>query len=285
MLRQIGDILHQFVTIFETDTACNRLSGICTKYFSCYINFDHSMPFTFSHPALILPLRYLPRSWFSFTGLIIGSIVPDLEYIIHDTRTFSHTYSGILWFNLPLALLLAFVFHNILRDKIISRLPAFMYSRFARFEGFNWNLYFKKNKGIVITSIILGIATHLFWDSFTNISGYFVIKFPVFREVIDVAGIPLPFYILLWTVSSIAGLLVLVIAVYLLPQGCIKSKYSNVAFLIIFMLVAVLIFCLLLFSWWYENSESVIMIFLRSGLLFLLLIAILSKKKRDSNKL
>ncbi|WP_369792090.1 DUF4184 family protein [Flavobacterium sp. CF136] len=23
------------------------------------------MPFTFSHPAIILPLKYLPRKWFS----------------------------------------------------------------------------------------------------------------------------------------------------------------------------------------------------------------------------
>ncbi|WP_240482010.1 DUF4184 family protein [Flavobacterium psychrophilum] len=38
------------------------------------------MPFTFSHPAIILPLRYLPRQWFSLTGLIIGSLTPDFEY-------------------------------------------------------------------------------------------------------------------------------------------------------------------------------------------------------------
>lgn len=27
------------------------------------------MPFTFSHPAIVLPLTFLPRQWFSLTGL------------------------------------------------------------------------------------------------------------------------------------------------------------------------------------------------------------------------
>ncbi|WCM42921.1 DUF4184 family protein [Flavobacterium sp. CBA20B-1] len=26
------------------------------------------MPFTFSHPAIILPLTYLPKRWFSYWG-------------------------------------------------------------------------------------------------------------------------------------------------------------------------------------------------------------------------
>ncbi|WP_113654854.1 DUF4184 family protein, partial [Pedobacter namyangjuensis] len=30
------------------------------------------MPFTFSHPAIVLPLTYLPKKWFSLTGLVIG---------------------------------------------------------------------------------------------------------------------------------------------------------------------------------------------------------------------
>ncbi|WP_262496247.1 DUF4184 family protein [Flavobacterium piscis] len=38
------------------------------------------MPFTFSHPAIILPLKYLPKNWISLTGLIIGSLTPDFEY-------------------------------------------------------------------------------------------------------------------------------------------------------------------------------------------------------------
>ena len=242
------------------------------------------MPFTFAHPALVLPLRYLPRSWFSLTGLITGSIVPDVEYIINGTRTFSHTYESILWFHLPIALIVAFLFHNILRDKLISQLPAFMHSRFTRFEGFNWNLYFKKNKGIVIVSIILGAVTHLFWDSFTNASGYFVEKFAVLQEIVHTAGTSMPLYVLIWNLSSLTGILVLVIAIYLLPKEYKNRNYSIVWFWIIFILFAVLLSSLLLIRSEYNDIDAVSINFFRSGLLSLLLVAMFSKKTTINSK-
>jgi len=45
------------------------------------------MPFTFSHPAIVLPLATLRRQWISATGLIIGSITPDFEYFIRMKNT------------------------------------------------------------------------------------------------------------------------------------------------------------------------------------------------------
>ena len=211
-------------------------------------------------------------------------MVPDLEYIINGTRTFSHTYQAICWFHLPLALIVAFLFHNIVRDKLISRLPAFMYSRFTRFEGFNWNGYFKKNKGIVIVSIILGAVTHLFWDGFTNHSGYFVEKFPVLQEIVYTVGTSMPLHELVWNVSTLAGLLVLIIAIYLLPKEDKNRKYSILWFLIIFMVLTVLLTGLLLINLEYSEISAVYMIFLRSGLLSLLLIAVLGKKTTISSK-
>ena len=54
------------------------------------------MPFTFSHPAIVLPLKYLPKKWFSFTGLIIGSMTPDFEYFLRMKvkSDYSHTLNG-----------------------------------------------------------------------------------------------------------------------------------------------------------------------------------------------
>ena len=40
------------------------------------------MPFTFSHPAIVLPLVRKSGHWFSATGLIIGSLTPDFEYFM-----------------------------------------------------------------------------------------------------------------------------------------------------------------------------------------------------------
>lgn len=104
------------------------------------------MPFTFSHPAIVLPLTYLPKKWFSLTGLIIGSITPDFEYFIRMKvqRDYSHTLSGLFWFNLPLGILLAFIFHGIVRNSLIENLPLFLKSRFSNFTRFNWLNFFKK---------------------------------------------------------------------------------------------------------------------------------------------
>ena len=57
------------------------------------------MPFTFSHPALILPLKYFPNKWFSLTGLVIGSLTPDFEYFLRMRikSVYSHTLEGIFW--------------------------------------------------------------------------------------------------------------------------------------------------------------------------------------------
>jgi hypothetical protein len=56
------------------------------------------MPFTFSHPAIILPLAYLPKKWYSMTGLVIGSLVPDFEYFLRMSMAgyHSHTIAGLV---------------------------------------------------------------------------------------------------------------------------------------------------------------------------------------------
>lgn len=51
------------------------------------------MPFTFSHPSIVLPLTYLPKKWISLTGIVIGSLTPDFEYFLRMKiqSTYSHT--------------------------------------------------------------------------------------------------------------------------------------------------------------------------------------------------
>lgn len=105
------------------------------------------MPFTFSHPAIVLPLTYLPKKWYSLTGLVIGSIAPDFEYFIRIKvqSNYSHTWFGLFYFNLPLGIILAFIFHNIVRNTLIQNTPIFLQQRFNKVISFQWNNYFKKN--------------------------------------------------------------------------------------------------------------------------------------------
>jgi len=133
------------------------------------------MPFTFSHPAIVLPATLLPKRTYSLTGLIIGSITPDFEYFIRmkDFARYSHTWSGIFWFDLPLGIILAFIYHQIVRDSLLANLPTSIQIRLSQYSKFNWLKYFKRNWMLVIISLIMGSFSHLFWDSFTHSNGYF----------------------------------------------------------------------------------------------------------------
>src|ERR1017187_9931624 len=105
------------------------------------------MPFTFSHPAVLYPLKTLPGKYYSITGLIIGSITPDFEYFIRfeTDSQYSHTRTGLFWFDLPLGIILAFIFHNIVRNDLVANLPRGLQLRFNNNPQFNWNQYFLKN--------------------------------------------------------------------------------------------------------------------------------------------
>lgn len=186
------------------------------------------MPFTFSHPAIILPLTYLPRKWFSLTGLVIGSLTPDFEYFLRMRikSNYSHTIEGLFWFDLPLGLLLAFIFHNIVRDSLFNNLPPFLKSRFSTFKQFDWNRHFKQNWIVVTISIIIGAASHIFWDSFTHDHGYFVQTIPALQNSVDFLGRQIPILKILQHSSTLLGGLVIAFAIYKLPTN--KTEKENI---------------------------------------------------------
>jgi hypothetical protein len=122
------------------------------------------MPFTFSHPAIVLPLENISGKTLSLTGLVIGSITPDFEYFIRMKiqSNYSHSLPGLFWFDLPLGLLLTFIYHFIVRNQLISNLPKILNRKLSAFKHFDWLTYFKQNWIKVIVSILIGAALHLF---------------------------------------------------------------------------------------------------------------------------
>lgn len=186
------------------------------------------MPFTFSHPAIVLPLTYLPKKWYSLSGLIIGSMTPDFEYFMRmkDYSKYSHTWTGLFWFDVPLGLILLFIFHNVVRDVLIGYLPFSLNVRFSAFTGFNWNKYFRRNVIVVLVSLIVGIASHLFWDSFTHSNGYFYEIIPVFKESVTIFKYHISGAYVLQILSSLVGGVVMLAVVYKLPEGY-NTKQDN----------------------------------------------------------
>src|SRR5690242_10647193 len=137
------------------------------------------MPFTFSHPAIVLPLSRLSSKWFSLTGLVVGSLTPDFEYFLRMRMagSYAHTLQGVVVFCLPVGILLAFLFHNVARNSLLENMPAFLRSRLIQFSAFDWSAYFWRRWSIVVMSVLVGAASHLFWDGFTHAHGYFVKMF------------------------------------------------------------------------------------------------------------
>ncbi|HLY68581.1 MAG TPA: DUF4184 family protein [Puia sp.] len=190
------------------------------------------MPFTFSHPALILPLQKYFGKWFSLTGLMVGSMVPDFEYFLQlrTRRSFSHAIPGVFYFDLPLAFLLTFIFHGIVRNSLFNNLPDFFKRRFIRYVTFNWPKYFKVHWFIIFLSIMIGIASHLLWDGFTHIHGYFVHKIPFLQKNVMIRDFQIPYYRIFQHASSILGGFIVLIAIYRLPQQKIESTKINLTY-------------------------------------------------------
>src|SRR5260370_20512196 len=66
------------------------------------------MPWTFAHPAAVLPLRLWCPQRLSFGALVVGSISPDIGYYVgwFDLATAAHTPLGLLTICLPSGLAL-----------------------------------------------------------------------------------------------------------------------------------------------------------------------------------
>ena len=190
------------------------------------------MPFTFSHPAIVLPARYLPEKWVSMTGLIVGSATPDFEYFLRMRvySEYSHTWAGMFWFDLPLAFILTFVYHYIVRDSLICNAPGFIKKRLSGYMDINWWNYFKQNFFIVFICILVGIASHLLWDGFTHPHGMFVKMIPVLKESTYMFGFQVKYYRILQNLSSLVGGIVVIYFIMLFPKADEYAKSRNPVF-------------------------------------------------------
>ncbi|MGV3459545.1 MAG: DUF4184 family protein [Flavobacterium sp.] len=204
------------------------------------------MPFTFSHPAIVLPLTFLPKGWFSITGLVIGSLTPDFEYFIRMRiqSDYSHTLGGLFWFDLPLGIVLAFIFHNVVRDILFDNLPVVLKSRLVQFTDFHWNVYFRQKWLVVIISVLIGAASHIFWDSFTHDHGYFVETIPALQGSIEILDRQIPILKILQHTSTFLGAIVILFAIAKLPsdksiRGTISLKYWVIVLALTVLITAV----------------------------------------------
>ncbi len=160
------------------------------------------MPFTFSHPAIILPLQKASPKYFNFTALVIGSLAPDLPYFLSLSYTdYGHHLPGLMALGLPLTLIFSWLFHNLIKIPLISNLPKFIQTKLPINSLKPFQLRDSKDWLVFAYSAILGIFSHIFWDGFTHVDGFFVERISFLQDIFEFLQI----------LSSFVGLLAIVV--------------------------------------------------------------------------
>jgi uncharacterized protein DUF4184 len=170
------------------------------------------MPFTLAHPAAVLPLMRLRA--LDALPLIIGSVTPDIGYYLPQRISFhlpqAHSLAGSLSFCLPVALVLLATLVA-LQIPLIEPLPTehrqFVASLIERFQS--RKLYL----AAAVPSILIGVWTHIIWDSFTHRNRWVVQHSTLLRMNLQAPMIgPVEVFRVLQYVSSAVGLVILIIA-------------------------------------------------------------------------
>lgn len=176
----------------------------------------------------------------------MGSVVPDFEYFLRMKvlSSFSHTIAGIFLFDLPIGVIIAFVFYNIAAPSLIDNIPAFLSSRLSFLKNSEWNNYFKNNKLKVCLSIIIGAISHVAWDNFTHEHGHFASAIPLLSQEVNILGMHMAFYHVLQHLSMLAGAFIIGVYILLLPvdanyQATPSVKYWGMVTLLFFLLIVV----------------------------------------------
>ncbi|KAA3438437.1 DUF4184 family protein [Rufibacter hautae] len=177
------------------------------------------MPFTFSHPAVVLPFKSVSGQKVSFTAMVLGSMAPDFEFFfrMRAETDISHTLRGIFLFDIPVVVIMAFLYHCWVRNPFLGHLPVFLQKRFSHFQRFNWPAYFKENWVVVITSAFLGVVLHLLCDDFTHHYGYTAQHIPVLAASYEILGREVPGYHINQYLSSLVLGLYLIIDALRMP--------------------------------------------------------------------
>lgn len=167
------------------------------------------MPFPLAHPAAVLPFRrYCPR-FLSLPALVVGSLVPDLGYFFGPLRLdeLSHQLRGSVLFCLPLGLLALALIYG-LRSYALGKLPKAYQPGVLQLP---WPPL--GSPGVIVVSLLLGIWTHLFLDSFTHKDDWLVERLPMLQMSLGlVAGHNVRVCTVLWYACSFVGIALVFVA-------------------------------------------------------------------------
>lgn len=166
------------------------------------------MPFTFAHPAAVVPLLRPLGRHAVFSALVIGSMVPDFSYFLPFpvARRQSHDLLGLFWFCLPAGALSYALFHGVLAAPLVDLLPTGPRLRCAA-------LFVARARpaiSAVAFSLFVGSLTHIAWDAFTHAGAPIVRVSRALRlHLWTVSGYPISVFTILQHLSTAIGLVLI----------------------------------------------------------------------------
>lgn len=101
--------------------------------------------------------------------MVVGTFAPDFEYFLRFAadRGFGHSATGILELSFPLAILVLWVFHTFVKFPLVGLLPEELRRRLAVYS-YGFGFRGRSRLALIGLSVLLGIGTHVLWDSFTH---------------------------------------------------------------------------------------------------------------------
>lgn len=235
------------------------------------------MPFTVSHVAAVLPLRKLNLVWSAF---IIGSMAPDFLYVFGSVtyRDTGHVFPGILEFTFPASLVALWMFHNVIKRPVVGLLPTGMQLRLRDQMG-SFAFGPPSRFLAILGSMILGIASHIVWDSFTHSHTW---TYRHIRWLRGWAHVPffgvMPMHSFLQYGSSVFGLLALAVWILLwyqrTPASSLAANYAaSSRFAVALAMLGVALVAALLRAFvmvgvpvFHSNAHSFLLVFSVTGL-------------------
>lgn len=126
------------------------------------------MPFTPAHILAIVPIVAIRRSPLPLSALVIGSMIPDLPLFVAFAPDYGDTHSvgGLFTACLPLGLAAILAFQLAMKRPLFLLLPAVI----QRHCGDASASCLRGPRTVIYAAIavVIGAATHVFWDSFTH---------------------------------------------------------------------------------------------------------------------
>jgi len=184
------------------------------------------VPFTFSHPAAVLPFMPplrdgRPHGPLIASALVAGSLAPDVPYFAqsllpgcYGLGAATHRAWAVPTLDVAIAAGLVGAWHGLLREPLVALLPEPWADRAEALTA-PVGKRDPYDAAWFTASAALGAFTHVGWDAFTHVGRAGERLLPALRR--EVAGVPLPLA-LQWSTSA-AGLGVLAVSCTRLLRG------------------------------------------------------------------